>query len=84
MKLLNKQGAQVGESSRNPYEGCIILDWKSSSLKEKIGRMFNLNIPGERQEKASVQNLSPYLHFLRLKNLVQNVRHLRAVENLVL
>ena len=59
VKLLNKQEAQVGESSRNPYStgaskaASLSTVSKSSSLKEKIGRMFNLNIPGERQEKAS-------------------------------
>ena len=59
-KLLNKQDVQVGESSRNPYSAggskaaSLSTVNKSSSLKEKIGRMFHFNTSGESREGSSV------------------------------
>ena len=47
-----EQDVQVGELSRNPYSAGISKAASSStvnnssSLKEKIGRMFHLNTPG--------------------------------------
>ena len=55
---MNKQELQAGESSRNPYSAgaskaaSLSTVNKSSSLKEKIGRMFHLNTPGERRERS--------------------------------
>ena len=71
VKLLNKQEVQVCESSRNPYSAgaskaaSLSTVNKSSSLKEKIGRMFHLNTPGERRERSS--EFEPVASFSKAK-----------------
>ena len=72
MKLMKKEEVQGGESSRNPYSAgaskaaSLSALNKCGSLKEKIGRMFHLNTPGEKRERSS-ESFEPVASFLKAK-----------------